>query len=157
MKKILRSLFAFALLAAMLVSSLAPFGSASASPSGDANAPEVTPRVYIPAIFGPPPVYTVSGQVVDTSGAPLAGVTLTGSEGQSVTTDSNGNYSLQMPEGDNTILAAKSDTMFDPSVVEVDVNGDLNEQNFLACNQVINNNGFRIWTARTVVEPAGLW
>jgi hypothetical protein len=57
-------------------------------------------------------VYTISGQVVDTSGnpVPLTRIDLTGSLTLAVLTDTNGNYAfINMPGGDYTLTPSKAD------------------------------------------------
>ncbi len=64
----------------------------------------------------PSPTFTISGRITDDKGAPLAGVTVTLSGSQSVTTttDANGNYVfMNLPtSGEYSITAAKTDYTF---------------------------------------------
>lgn len=64
----------------------------------------------------PSPTFTISGRITDDKGAPLAGVTvtLTGSQSVTTTTDANGNYVfMNLPtSGEYSITAAKTDYTF---------------------------------------------
>lgn len=76
---------------------------ATATPAGQ-NTPVTTPTVdpslnigtmaFLPMIRRSPPTYNITGQVIDNSGIPLAGVTLTASNGSTTVTDANGVYQL---------------------------------------------------------------
>jgi hypothetical protein len=77
---------------------------------------------------------TISGSVTDTNGAPVAGVLLQPDGGLiSVTTDTNGNYSLGVPPGWNgTVTPALGSFMFVPaSLAYTNVTGSLTNQNYL--------------------------
>lgn len=69
----------------------------------------------------PTPTFTVSGTVTDSTGAPLAGVTmvlLSDPRGTQITfTDQNGNYVLNFPQGGSnrlTVTASKANYIFNP-------------------------------------------
>ena len=63
---------------------------------------EAAPATAAPA---PPAFYTLSGRILDENGRPLAGATvlLKGSR-KGTGTDANGNYSLEVPAGDNHLV-----------------------------------------------------
>lgn len=63
---------------------------------------EAAPAAAVPAA---PTFYTLSGRILDENGRPLAGATvlLKGSR-KGTGTDANGNYSLEVPAGDNHLV-----------------------------------------------------
>jgi len=78
--------------------------------------------------------YYISGTIVDTNGAPLAGVAvaLSGSNIVNTTTDSNGNYSFTgLANGSYTITPMQSNYYFSPINLTATVNGaDATGENF---------------------------
>lgn len=61
-------------------------------------------------------LYNIYGSVLDNSGRPVSGVTITASNGTSVVTDAIGNYGLQnLPVGTYTITPSKSGYTFSPA------------------------------------------
>ncbi len=84
-------------------------------------APPPTPTPTPTPIPTPTPTFTVSGTVTDTTGAPLAGVTmvlLSDPQGTQITfTDQNGNYVVNFPAGASnrlTITPSKPTYIFNP-------------------------------------------
>jgi len=62
------------------------------------------------------PTYTISGRIVDTTGDPVANVTLTDGSGRSTSTDGNGNYTLTgVPVGVYTLTPSKAGFTFTPA------------------------------------------
>lgn len=72
------------------------------SPSTQAPAEEAAPAITAPAA---PTTFTLTGRILDENGRPLAGATvlLKGSQ-KGTGTDANGNYSLEVPAGDNSLV-----------------------------------------------------
>jgi hypothetical protein len=61
----------------------------------------------------PPILYSISGQVVDGSGAPLPGVVVSNGAGRATTTDSSGNYTLnELAAGAYTITLSQEDDTY---------------------------------------------
>ena len=98
-----------------------------------------TRTVSVPAInlsgqdfTAPALTYTVSGQIVDGSGTPLAGVTL--SDGtRSTTTTITGTYALDaVPAGNYTLTPTKRGYTFTPVTSAVTVSDNLSGQDFTA-------------------------
>ncbi len=107
-----------------------------------------------PVTYGPigstlAPPYTLSGQVTDNLGQPVAGATVTakgvslggGSDSEQATTNSSGQYSFTIPDpsGDYDLTPSKAGYFFNPSAVTFT---DLNRSrtaNFTAIPQVVFN------------------
>ena len=68
--------------------------------------------------------YVVSGTVLDESGQPLAGVTISDGNGSETQTGNDGMYSLYLPAGTYTLTAALDGYAFDPPAREVTVPPD---------------------------------
>lgn len=75
--------------------------------------------------------YTLSGKVLDNGGSPLENVSINGL-GQVVTTNAQGNYSVQLPQNWNgTITPSLTDYSFTPTEIVVSsLTGDLVNQDF---------------------------
>ena len=67
------------------------------------TAPE--PEALAPAAPAEPSTVTLSGRILDENGRPLAGATvLVKGSRKGTGTDANGNYTLEVPAGDNTLV-----------------------------------------------------
>ncbi|RYU78237.1 carboxypeptidase-like regulatory domain-containing protein [Hymenobacter persicinus] len=81
---------------------------AAAAPA-EAAQPAAAPAVEeapaaVPAATAEPANVTLSGRILDEEGKPMAGATVMLKGSRKVTsTDANGNYSLEVPAGDNTL------------------------------------------------------
>jgi len=76
--------------------------------------------------------YTVSGKVTDSSGAALAGVTLSTNLGQTSVTDNQGNYTLSnLAAGSYTFTPSKIGYTFNPELLSVTVPPNATGQNFV--------------------------
>jgi protocatechuate 3,4-dioxygenase beta subunit len=98
---------------------------------------------------GAGPENSLSGNVVDSNGDPLAGVTIT-TGGKTTTTDSNGNYSFSgLPAGSYTVTPTLHGYAFSPSVQNVTItNTDVTGVNFTGSTiihtisgRVVNSSG----------------
>jgi hypothetical protein len=66
---------------------------------------EVAPAAPAPAATEAPATITLSGRILDENGRPLAGATvLVKGSRRGTGTDANGNYSLEVPAGDNALV-----------------------------------------------------
>jgi hypothetical protein len=75
--------------------------------------------------------YSISGRVVDGSGNPIAGVTISNGAGHTAITDSSGNYTLRgLMAGTYTITPGKSGYTFVPTSRTVTVPPDVTGKNF---------------------------
>ncbi|UYZ64380.1 carboxypeptidase-like regulatory domain-containing protein [Hymenobacter weizhouensis] len=88
----------------------APAPAASVAPEA-APAPEAAEEIVIepvpaaPADAAPAPTVTLAGRVLDEEGRPLAGATVMIKGQRTGTgTDAKGNYKLEVPAGDNTVV-----------------------------------------------------
>jgi hypothetical protein len=116
--------------------------------------PDFPVEVYLPFTVLKP-AYTVSGSVEDASGNPLAGVTVTGQNGETALTNSLGQYTLSVSGGNASVAPAKQGFMFSPSMLELNLNGNLAGQDFTAlqdCAQAISNGGFETTSWWTLVS-----
>lgn len=102
---------------------------------GDANLapPEAT---GVPNLFlherRPPPVYAISGRVLDGQQAPLAGITVAAGP-QRTTTGADGRYTLDyLVGGTYTLVAAQPGYTFSPSRRTVSLLRDMTGQDFVA-------------------------
>jgi hypothetical protein len=76
-------------------------------------------------------LYMISGRVVDGSGNPISGVTISDNAGHTTTTDSNGNYTLSgLAAGTYTVAPSKTGYTFSPSSRTVSVPPDATGVNF---------------------------
>jgi Tol biopolymer transport system component/protocatechuate 3,4-dioxygenase beta subunit len=73
--------------------------------------------------------YLVSGTVLDDTGSPLVGVTISGGD-VSTQTDAEGRYALELPTGVYTLTAEKGGYWFDPATREVTVPPDAADVDF---------------------------
>lgn len=79
-----------------------------------------------------PPLYAISGRVVDVQQAPLAGVTVAAGA-QRTTTDANGRYTLDyLVGGTYTLAAAKPGYTFSPPRRTISLLEDMTAQDFVA-------------------------
>ena len=81
---------------------------AAAEAAGEAAAPAAEPAAAPPAASAPAPssaTETITGRITDENGQPLVAATvlLRGSS-KAVSTDTNGNYAIEVPAGDNKLL-----------------------------------------------------
>ncbi|RSK44530.1 carboxypeptidase-like regulatory domain-containing protein [Hymenobacter perfusus] len=66
---------------------------------------EPVPAAAAPAPEAAPATVTMSGRILDENGRPMAGATVMVRGSKKVTgTDANGNYTLEVPAGDNTLV-----------------------------------------------------
>jgi len=74
-------------------------------------------RVWrVPGGIGQVPIFDIAGKVTDINGNALSGVTISLSNGQSTTTNSNGNYRFDnIDKGTYTVTASKSGYVFTPA------------------------------------------
>lgn len=100
---------------------------------------------FLPLLgVGDNPTYTVTGTVADADSTPVADVLVMDSTGISTTTDEQGNYSLELLPGENTLFAYKAGYTFAPNELEIVVDEDLSAQNFnatLGCGNIVVNGG----------------
>jgi hypothetical protein len=96
------------------------------------------------------PTYSISGRIVDTSGDPVANVTITDGAGRTTSSDANGNYTLSgIPAGVYTITPAKSGYTFNPMTITGSVPPNAIDRNFTALpaatytvsGRVVDSNG----------------
>lgn len=139
MKKLLRIVLVWMVLLASITSF-----SVSAAPQGP-DSPDAV-KLFLPFVVRQVS-YNISGTVTDSNGNPVSGVTITDQNGTSAVTNPSGHYSLASPVGVNMLVADKTGAQFAPGVLEVNVSGDLPNQNFkaaAACIQGITDPGFEI-------------
>lgn len=122
-------------------------------------APLAETSVYLPLAIGAPS-FVVRGQVTNSNGQPVSGVVVTGESGQTATTDASGEYTLPVDAGEASLAPAKTGFMFSPSVIDLDVSGDVSDQDFIAVpgsTEMVVNGGFESttwWTTPTSGVPA---
>ncbi|RSK50277.1 carboxypeptidase-like regulatory domain-containing protein [Hymenobacter rigui] len=76
-----------------------------AAPTEEPVAVEPVPAAAAPAAEAAPATVTMSGRILDENGRPMAGATVMVRGLKKVTgTDANGNYSIEVPAGDNTLV-----------------------------------------------------
>lgn len=146
----MKKLFSILMILSLMLSASAAFpGVAYGSPAAGDAEPAVPVeglpnRIYLPAILNPA-IYNVTGQVTGPAGTPLSGVTVTGGAGEVAVTNAAGVYTLSLRPGATALAAEKDGYLFTPTVVEVNVTGNLSGQNFsalAACAEGISNNSF---------------
>jgi hypothetical protein len=113
--------------------------------------------------------YTVSGLVTDAKNKGIASVTISAGSGYSVTTDSNGNYTLSLPLGTYILTPSKTDYVFSPAMRNVNVSANVGGQSFYGATGITDvvkngnmetNEGWVIPFNRagyTSSEAGGLW
>jgi len=80
----------------------------------------------------PAPIYTIQGTIRN-NGNPLAGITITCSNGNSAITDINGNYTITVDSGETVTLTPSSKYSFTPPFITCpNVANNLTNQNFTA-------------------------
>jgi len=83
-----------------------------------------------------PVTYSISGQVKDDSGHPIASVTISDGAGHTANTDSSGNYAVTgLAAGTYTLTPSKSGYTFSPASRTVTVPPDATGQNFVGTQQ----------------------
>ena len=92
--------------------------------------------------------YLVSGTVLENTGNPLVGVTISDGDGRLTQTDADGRYSLELPTGVHTLTAEKDGYGFDPATREVTVPPDAADVDFTGTLLVYSVSG-------TVVDETG--
>ena len=98
--------------------------------------------IYIPFLRNPGGGYSVSGMVVDSDAVPLSDVIVSDDNGNSAVTDETGAYILDVPAGNNIIVASRSGYDIAPETLEVNVTGNMSGQNFTAavgCGDIMVN------------------
>ena len=146
----------------LMIVGLAPSVGAGASNLNDGEPPQ-TPfsgsnTLYLPLVIRPPDFYSVSGQVSDVNSNPVSGVTILDKDGRLAVTNSQGQYSLMVPEGNNILVAGKEGLNFSPSALDVDVGPSTSAPSFMdtsalnftalaACNEAVSNGGFEMGAA----------
>ena len=103
-------------------------------------APSDPPPIYLPILQRGTSGYTVTGTVRDVDGFPVSNATVQDATGKTTVTDLNGNYSLELPNGPNTLTATRSGYEIAP--LAVNVNGPLVAQDMTAlagCGNVMVN------------------
>ena len=101
------------------------------------------PPLFLPFLFRP--TYSLSGQVTDGGGSPLAGVTLSGQDGRTAVTDSGGKYAFNgMADASYAVAPSRSGYVFSPAMVSIYSPGEAARQNFtaLTATELIVNGGF---------------
>ena len=89
---------------------------------------------------GPPPTYTISGDIVDGAAAAIEGVTvtLTGDASDSTTTDASGDYAFTgLVDGSYTVTPTKTGNTFAPTSDNVTISGASDTSDFV---------GIAIWS-----------
>ena len=112
----------------------------------------------VPVIgFGESTVYTITGQVRDDSGNPIAGITV--SDGiRSVTTDQDGQYTLSgVPAGAYTLTPAQNGFTFDPATREIVVSGNTSGQDFTATAEDASIRGRIVDDDGTPIADVNVW
>jgi hypothetical protein len=91
-------------------------------------------------------LYNIYGQVTETGGQPVVGVSILDQNGRQAISDENGAYILRgLVSGNYTLVAEKDGMLFDPNVAEVDLGSADKLQDFsalTACSDVIVNGSF---------------
>jgi hypothetical protein len=106
--------------------------------------PQAGHTIFIPVVNNGG--HKISGRVVNPQNVPLSGVTIQTSQGQSVVTDQNGDYSFyRLSEGTYTLTPSMGGIIFSPPSSSVVVPPDLVALNFTAdmvCPNSLRNGGF---------------
>lgn len=130
-------------------------GAAQATPAGPIGddqppnpvLPSAPNQLYLPLLVNQNQHagFAVHGKVTDTGGQPIAGVTITSDTGANTTTNTNGEYTIGVKSGQASLAPSKSGFLFTPSMLELNVSGNLNNEDFTAvadCSEAIVNGGF---------------
>lgn len=145
--------FSFALLFALLFAAAIP--AAASRPTGlqQDGGPQPKPPtggsiIYLPLVRHSNQAYTVTGQVKNAQDEPVAGVVVRDETGQSAITDGNGVYRLQVSEGQRRLTPSSpaqraqagsaAGYLFEPASVQVQVQQNLDGQDFTALNACAN-------------------
>ncbi len=106
--------------------------------------------------------YSIYGQVRDTDGEPVAGVTVIDQEGHQSVTKSDGSYRLSnLALGNYALAPIAQGLLFNPTLTEVELAGADAVQNFTAltaCSDAIVNGGFETddaWQFPATTNTAG--
>lgn len=123
------------------------------------QAPQAENSLYLPLAISASS-FVVRGQVTNSAGQPVAGVTVAGDSGQAATTNASGEYALAVDSGQASLAPSKVGFMFSPSVIELDVSTDVGGQDFIAITdttELVQNGSFEStawWTTPTSGVPA---
>ncbi|MEW5870150.1 MAG: carboxypeptidase regulatory-like domain-containing protein [Chloroflexota bacterium] len=143
--------FRILMVVAVLLTTFSSSFNVAASVQPQDKAPEFASQVYVPMVVVPMGPYQVSGRVLDSNSNPLPGATVTDKDGNTTTTDANGDYAMRVRAGLNSITVIKDEYVFEPAVLELNMAGDMTDQDFtssMACVQGIGDIGF---------EAGGWW
>jgi len=164
MKRISVLVLLFALLAAGPGGAPGSLGAlrAAAQSGADPASPLAGWPLFIPLLGRLYPTFSITGQVIDSDGQPLSGVTVTADNGASATTDSQGYYDLAgLTAGSYAIAPALPGYSFEPAVISVGVPAEAEGRNFTALEsaaELIVNGGFEVnagWEFPITEYPAG--
>jgi len=93
-------------------------------------APTDPPRVFLPFFQRSATTYTVTGTITDVDHFPVSNAVVRDAAGKSTVTDLNGQYTLALPTGSNTLTATRGGFKIAPLVINV--NGPMVAQNMTA-------------------------
>jgi hypothetical protein len=137
-------------------SSAAALAGPAEAPASAASPTASTITLSLPLIRSAyPPLYTVSGLILDGQGIPLAGVTVSDDFHRSAQTGADGTYNLKIIPGNYTLTPAYQDYIFQPPTRVVTVTADLAGMDFSGwkpgqCNELASNGSFEFtaesWT-----------
>jgi hypothetical protein len=109
--------------------------------------PSTTPKVWFPLISRQGlNTTTLSGQILDTSGKPAAGVAVVDQDGRTVYAGSDGRYTFSdVPLGDYSLAPVGNGLVFSPPVVDIHATAPVTGLDFLAippCSEGLTNGDF---------------
>ena len=88
--------------------------------------------------------FSVTGQVTDETGNPLAGVVVNSGAGLTTTTGLDGGYAMSVVPGDYSVAALQNNVGFLPSNMDLSVQGNVASLDFTGsdCTELVVNGGF---------------
>ncbi|MFM8321406.1 MAG: hypothetical protein ACKOC5_10860, partial [Chloroflexota bacterium] len=116
-------------------------------------------RVFLPLVARPP-LYQVSGRVLNSAGQALPDVTVQGGAGASAQTGSDGSYQLPVDSGALALAPYKDGYAFEPAMLDLNISQSVGGQNFTAlaaCTEAVTNGGFESSTWWTLLAGAGYY
>lgn len=155
MRRITHLLLVFAFLISAAPSLFIGMPAAGAAEAVATVPPPQPNKLYLPMTIRN--YYSVSGQVTDSNGQLMSGVTVTDNQGQSTKTNSQGYYSFSgLKSGDFAVAPAHPGFVFSPSMLSGEVPDQNTDRDFTAiqaCSDIINNGSFESDTSDWFFPP----
>lgn len=155
----LANLFAYLLIISLVLSGMSFSVNAMGNEAPPVDPDDLDNILYLPLVVRAPNSYRVSGQVRDAFNNPLPDTMIIDDTGRTTFTDAQGNYSFEVPEGARALAPSLNGYVFNPSVNEVEVFGNLTGQDFVALQAADDaiNGGFESDGYWTFLEYGTAW